>query len=308
MRNPVFIGGLERSGKTYMRMMLAAHPHMAFSHRTNLWTFHYNRYGDLNKADNLERCLTEMMRSKHIRVLFPDFARIKRDLGTAPVTYADLFALIHEHYAEQLGKPRWGDQTEFIERFASEIFSAYPGARIIHMLRDPRDRYEATLHKPHRRGGLGVAIARWRTSAALAQKNQRDYPGRYKVIRYETMVMDPEATLRDVCVFLDEIFHPEMLQLKGESRFSGRAADEEGGMTGPLSTEYIGRFKKGLSSRAITFAQKYAGDLMPGYGYPLTPVRFSWQERLRFLLLDDIFQSLHMAGWRLLSALGKNGT
>ena len=26
MNNPIFIGGLERSGKTYMRMMLSAHP------------------------------------------------------------------------------------------------------------------------------------------------------------------------------------------------------------------------------------------------------------------------------------------
>jgi hypothetical protein len=298
MNNPIFIGGLERSGKTYMRMMLSAHPWLFFSRRTNLWISQYNRYGDLNQVENLQRCLDGLMKSKHIRALNPDLALLARDLGTAPVTYGRLFALMHKHHAQAIGKTRWGDQTEFIELRADEIFAAYPEARIIHMLRDPRDRYEAMLHKSHRRGGLGVATARWCDSARLALRNRVKYPGRYQVVRYEAMVTDPQATLFETCAFLDEEFIPEMLTMQNEARFAGQALDEEDESNGPLTTDYIGRYRNGLRSREVAYIQKQAGNLMTAFGYALEPIHFSWKESLRFHLLDETVNSFYRLGWQ----------
>ena len=299
MNNPIFIGGLDRSGKTYMRMMLATHPRLFFSHRTNLWTSYYNRYGDLNQADNLERCLADLMKSKHIRTLTPDFTRLKRDLEPAPVSYGRLFALIHEHHAEKIGKTRWGDQTEFIEYYADEIFSACPDAKIIHMLRDPRDRYEAMQHKSQRRGGLGVATARWHASAMLAQRNQTKYSGRYKVIRYETMVTNLETILYETCEFLGEKFFFNMLQMQGETRFAERDQNEEEESKGPLTTKYIGCYRNGLSIREVAYIQKQAGQLMSTFGYSLDPIHFSWKESLRFHLLDETVNSFYKLGWQI---------
>jgi hypothetical protein len=135
MNSPIFIGGLDRSGKTYMRMMLSRHPKLFFSSRTNLWTHYYNRYGDLKRESNLQLCLADFAKSKHIRSLNLDFVRLKLDLGTGPVSYGRLFALIHEHHAEAIGKARWGDQTEFIERQTDKIFLAYPDAKYSHAAR-----------------------------------------------------------------------------------------------------------------------------------------------------------------------------
>ncbi|MDI9547716.1 MAG: sulfotransferase, partial [Chloroflexota bacterium] len=114
-RGPIFIGGTGRSGKTWMRFMLSSHPNICLSRRANLWTDHDGRYGDLARVANLERCLDTLLRSKHIQFLNPDADRIRREFRHGPATYARLFALLHEHYAEQQGKPRWGDQTEMIE-------------------------------------------------------------------------------------------------------------------------------------------------------------------------------------------------
>jgi hypothetical protein len=299
MNSPIFIGGLERSGKTYMRLMLSAHPHLFFSCRTNLWTSYHNRYGDLNQKDNLQLCLADFAKSKHIRSLNPDFTRIKRDLEAGPVSYGRLFALIHEHHAESIGKSRWGDQTEFIERCADKIFSAYPDAKIIHMLRDPRDRYESMLHKPHRRGGLGVATARWHTSATLAQKNQSKYSERYKVIRYEAMVTSPETTLKEICEFLGEKFFPEMLRMQNEARFAGQALDKADESNGPLTTQYIGCHLNRLRARDVAYIQKQTGELMSTFGYSLEPIHFSWKERLRFHLVDETVNSFNKLGWQI---------
>jgi hypothetical protein len=294
MNSPIFIGGLERSGKSCMRMMLAAHQRLFFSRRTNLWTFYYNRYGNLNQADNLQLCLADLTKSKHIRGLVSDFARLKRDLEVGPVSYGRLFALVHEQHAEKLGKTRWGDQTEFIEQRADQIFYAYPDAKIIHMLRDPRDRYEALQTKSHhRRNRLGAATARWRASAELAQKNQNKYVGRYKVIRYETLVTESKMTLRETCEFLGEDFFPDMLKMQSETRF------EEDSASGPLTTEYIGRYRNQLGIREVAYIQKQAGKLMSAFEYALEPIQFSWMDNLRFHLLDETVNTFNKLGWQI---------
>jgi hypothetical protein len=299
MNSPIFIGGLERSGKTYMRMILAAHPHLVFSHRANMWTSYYNRYGDLNQGDNLKRCMAEMLESKHIRSLISDPTRLNRDIGTAPVSYSSLFTLIHEQHALKMGKLRWGDQTEFIERYTDAIFAVYPNARIIHMLRDPRDRFEAMQHKSHRRGGLGVATARWKISATLAQRNQSKYPEQYKVVCYETLVTSPNSTLFETCEFIGEEFFIEMLRMQEETRFNKNESDDTEESSGPLTTKYIGCYHNKLRASEIAYIQKQVGVLMSAFGYTVTPIRLSWKERLRFHLLDEAVNSFYKLSWHI---------
>ena len=44
---PIFVGGLDRSGKTLLRLALSSHPNIAMTRRTYTWTEVYQRYGDL---------------------------------------------------------------------------------------------------------------------------------------------------------------------------------------------------------------------------------------------------------------------
>src|SRR5512143_2950886 len=142
---PIFIGGLDNSGKTALRLALSSHPRIAMTRRSYMWTRVYGRYGDLSKAANLERCLAALLRRKDVRAMEPDEARLRRDLAQGQATYGRLFALLHEQYAERLGKQRWGEQEGRLEGYADELFAAYPGAKVIHMIRDPRNRYEEML-------------------------------------------------------------------------------------------------------------------------------------------------------------------
>jgi len=304
-RGPIFIGGLDRSGKTYMRLMLTSHPHIAMSRRTNLWTHFYNRFGDLSRQDNFERCLAAMLRRKHVRSLQPDPERLRREFWQGEPTYVRLFALLHQQYAEREGKPRWGAQTELVERYADLVFSAYPTARMIHMLRDPRDRYEASLaRRPQGRGRVGAAAARWQHSAGLARRNRQRYPDRYKIIRYETMVSQPEETLQEVCAFLEEEYTAAMLTMEEAARFqegSGQGANPRSGQS-PLSTDYVGRYRQVVPMREIAFMQAYAGREMEAWGYPLEPIRFSLGDRLRFYFIDWPGNLARMAAWRALEA------
>jgi hypothetical protein len=296
---PVFIGGLDRSGKTYMRFMLASHPSFALSKRTDLWPRFYKRFGDLDQADNLDRAFKALADHKHVRSLEPDFQRLRLDFEAGPRSYERLFALLHEQYAVRMDKPRWGDQTELLEDYARLILRVYPDAKFIHMLRDPRDRYDAVLNKSRRRGGVGAATARWLHSAVLAESNQKVDPQRYKVIRYETMVTHPRETMKLVCEFLGEEYHPAMLRMDDVPRFANTKPMDEDDNPTPLTTKYIGRFCDQLPAHEIVFIQKLSWRYMRIFGYLLEPIRFSLLENARFYTFHWFVHSAHRFGWRL---------
>ena len=297
----VFIGGLDRSGKTYMRFALTATPDFLISKRTNLWTRYYNKFGPLDDEKNLKNCLTTLAKNKHILALQPDFDIIQREFQLGALTYARLFEIIHQQAARQSQKKYWGDQTELLEKYASTIIATYPSAKFIHMIRDPRDRYEAILTKSGRPQSLGVATARWLYSATLAKQNQARYPSRYQVIRYEDMVSEPEETLKTVCEFLRVAYDPAMIKMEHVSRFSEDDETSEPHYSSPLSTKYIGRHQAFLKPGQIGFIQTFSKPLMNWFGYPLVSTQVPRQERITVWPANLFF----MFGWKTLNLVGR---
>jgi hypothetical protein len=204
------------------------------------------------------------------------------------------------HFAEREGKPRWGAQTGLIERYAPQLFAAYPGLKIIHMVRDPRDRYEASLARwPDGKGRAGGAVARWLYSTRLAERHLRNYPQQYKIVRFESMVSQPEETLRDMCAFLGEIFMPEMLRMEGALRQRDRllkGAVLEPGQS-PVSPAHIGGFRGKVPLREIAFMQLYAGRKMRAYGYDPDPLYFSVKDWLTFAIGTWPSQMVRLSAW-----------
>lgn len=309
-RGPIYIGGPDRCGKTTMRAFLASHPNIAIPDvGSNMWTYFYGQYGDLGQVSNFERCLNDMLHYKHVRFLQPDPNRIRQEYWQGPPTYARLFALFLIHYAEREGKPRWGGQTGLIERYADLLFAAYPGLKIIHMIRDPRDRYEASLARwPNGKGRAGGATARWLYSVGLAERHQQQYPDQYKVVRFESMVSDPEETLREVCAFLDETFVPAMLTMAGAPKHRDRLSKEANIGPGlcPVSTEFIGLFRQRVPKLEIAFMQRRAGRKMLTYAYTQEPLQFTLGDWLGFWMVAWPLNLGRMMAWWLVEAIQQN--
>jgi hypothetical protein len=303
--DPIYIGGAERSGTNLLYALLTSHPRIAMTRRTNLWTYFYNQYGDLGRPENFERCLAAMMHYKRLRVLEPDPERISREFWLGEPGYPRLFALIQGHYAEKAGKPRWGDKSLDTERYADGIFASFPAARIIHIIRDPRDRYASALKRwKVSRGGEGAGAAVWLNSVRLARRNLKRYPDRYMVVRYETLVAEPETTVREVCAFIGEEFVPDMLKMDGASAFRDEGGNSSYGEREPgvISTDSIGRYRQTLSPRQIALIQAFARRAMLSYGYSIDPIRFGIKERLLFNLVDRPANLARMLAWHLMDA------
>jgi Sulfotransferase family len=279
---PIFIGGLSHTGKTQLRIALGAHPAISMTRRTYMWDRFYERFGGLEDPRHLERCLSAMLRDTGVRGLDPDPARIRREFLEGPLDYAHLFGLFHRHHAERMGKRRWGEQLGSVERYADQIFAGFPTARMIHMVRDPRDGGAA------RRGGAGWRTAMWLRSADLAERNRRRHGDRYRVVRYETLASRPSEIIRELCCFLQEWFVPEM-----EAALDAISFDPAGGGD-------LGSAAGSWSPSEVAFVESYAGPRMPALGYPSTVRMLSPRERVELALVDRPLNRATAAAWRVL--------
>jgi len=305
-RGPIFVAGLERSGTSLMYALLASHPNIAMTRRTNMWTYFYDQYGDLSEPENFERCLNKMMVYKRLVKLEPDPERIRREFQQGEATYGRLFALLEEHYAERKGKPRWGDKSLNTERYAEPIMDAYPGARILHMIRDPRDRYASVLKRwKERRGRVGAGTAMWLSSVQLAKENRERYPDQYMIVRYETLASRPTETLQEICAFIDEEYVPGMETMKGAKTFREQGSNSSYGdrKPGAITTSSIGRFRDVLTSQQIAFIQGRAQKEMREFEYELEEIEFDLRERVQFLVADLPLNQALLLAWHVRAAI-----
>jgi len=294
---PIFIGGVSRSGKTLLSALLSLHSNIAIPPKgTNLWNFFLNKYGDLNWKHNFERCLSDMLRYRHIRCLDPNPNRIRKEFSLGQRSYSNLFALFHRHYADRLGKPRWGVQSGFIEAYSKVIFQEFPRAKMIHLIRDPRDRFASLiLMSPEVLNKIGPNTANWIYSVYLAQKNSKRYSENYKIVLYEKLVLYPEETLRDIGIFLNESFSSTCSEFTNAPEFLEKH--------GRLTQNYIGHYPNILSKSDIAFIQRFSKRYMLANGYELETIRFPVNTEMVIDFKRRITDFTHLTGWMLIETL-----
>jgi len=276
---PIVVTGTSRSGKTLVRWLLSSHSRVTVSRRAELWPRFAGRFGDLSEPANLERCLHAMLERRQVAWLGPDRDRLRAEFRSGAPTYARLFGLIHEQHAERSGKARWGDQSGRFESCVGAFLNAYPNATVIHLIRDPRDRYEALLSRHAARpGDVGRTTASWLRSVATANHVGRAHPDSYVVVRFEDLVQDPETTAQRLCAAIGEPYEPAMLRMDATRRFD---ALRTGGDC-PLSSDYVGRYRDRIDPHDVAFVQSVAGEQLSAHGYEVDDVHMTAASRLRF--------------------------
>ena len=299
-KSPIYLAGIERSGTSLMYALLASHPGIAMMRRTNLWMYFNKRYGDLNSSENFEQCVSMMSQYKRLRVINIDTFRIKNEFPAGEKSYARLFSLIGKHFAEKQGKQRWGDKSLNTEKYMDDVFEAFPDAKVIHMMRDPRDRYaSAKTRWVNMKGRAGAATVMWMESVRLARRGMKRYPKNYMVVRYEDVVSKTEETIRKVCDFIGEDYIPEMLSMVGAPSHRDKGGNSSYGKreVGVISTDSVARYRYVLSVEDIKFIQDFCRSGMKQFGYALDNLTLNWRSLLSYLFVDFPLSVFRMALW-----------
>lgn len=283
---PIYIGGVSYSGKTQLRLLLSRLPNIVITRRTYLWRKYFQKYGDLSVKENFDQCLSDILKNKHIQNLNPEPDRIRKDFVQGEKSYSRLFSLFHQHYAERLGKNRWGIQIGMVEKDADRIFAKEPNAQIIQVIRNPFDRIEESLSTTSRkRISLGWETSIWRDSSRYALQNLKRYPGHYKVVKWENLLKDMDGTLQDICNFLEEEYHPDMIKMEG--------LEEMGLVEHKDASNHFRQLEKKetnhsyqLSNNDRAFILSYAKLEMQHFGYQVNQIQRPINERIRFVGMD----------------------
>jgi len=150
-------------------------------------------------------------------------AEVEREWANHPPSdMSEAVRAVFRCYARPRGKDLVGDKTPWYGLAIPRLTQAFPEARFVHIVRDGRnvalsflDRADPLLPSLT----LPAAAARWRRRVLAARTAGAVLgPQRYREIRYEDLLDEPEGVLTGLCTFLDLDFSPQMLQYAERGR------------------------------------------------------------------------------------------
>ena len=291
-RSPIFVTGASRSGTTLLARILG-------NNRAVLTLNEMHFFGDLVSATDLDENIGEgrlrraaaMLMARQHRDFWVDRPTteeldiaddIINNLQAIDRTIANVYASVMDHLCEAECKERYCEQTPRYIFYAREILEAFPDARIVHMVRDPRALLASQKNRwrLRRLGGRNVprleTLRLWvnyhpstmtrlwkaATDSALSLAGDR----RFKIIRFEDLVADPQSVIRDLCEFLELEYQGEMLDVPqwGSSNF---AADQS---NRGISVAMLDKWKEILSEDEIAYSEMCTRSHMERFAYAVS--------------------------------------
>ena len=301
----IFVGGMPRSGTSLMRVILDSHPDVAmFPGELPLWRELASAHAGRSLAraadrDALIRDLVTHPRMRRARMTL-DGDELTAALAREPaVSLGTVFAHALRQYARREGKPRWGVKDPRSEFHADLILAELPAARVVHMLRDPRDVLASQRAIWGSRAQHIVSTTHdWRRSAALARRHQAVHRGSYTVVRYEDLVLDPARVVQDLCRSLDLEYRPAMLDLAGQPLWPNDEGDDSrpDGSSAAISAGSVGRHVRDLAPGEAGYVEWRARREMDDWGYARATPAARGRARIARCLAEE-------GAWHLLRSL-----
>lgn len=304
MTGPIFITGGSRCGTELARSLLNQHPMIHIAVETHYFDDPRPRLLD-PAAPSIDEA--EMLLDYFLRVSGHGYGLQTGNVNgsnrdnlrarwAARGRHADaLFAAFCEEEAQRNGKVLWGEKTPRHLFRIEEMLGAFPDAKVIICLRDPRaavasyrdwrnnwgDRNAMDQH--HRRAveveeararqsfNLTVATLLWRSAASTAQRAlERLGEERIFVLRFETLLDEPEETVRSLTQWLGLPFDADMLAVAVRN-----SSYAEGDSIKGIHSTTAQRWRSKLSSDEQGYIQWLTTKQMKMLGYDAQPCPLS---------------------------------
>lgn len=271
------IVGCGRSGTTLLRAMLDAHPDVVVpeeSHFVATMVANRSRYEQPAglDVDAFVRDLFETGRWRGwVRRWALDPAEVARRLSAPPpADTPEAVRRVYRAYAARAGGTVFGDKTPEYVSHIPLLAGAFPEARFIHLIRDGRN--VALSYRDADFGPRSVAegAIHWRRRVTEGRAGGRAVgPHRYREVRYEQLVADPEAVLRSLCEFIEITYHPAMLrhhERAAELLAAGLTAGDHRHLLQPVRSDPR-NWRAGMTRSDVAVFEAVAGRLLAELGY-----------------------------------------
>jgi O-antigen/teichoic acid export membrane protein len=304
--SPIFIVGLSRGGTSLLSRMLDAHSNIAILPET-WWYVVLDRLGCIEEfTDPWQTSLffnevwenLKSYRDPAARVVAGEASKLPRYVGPT----ARVLETLGQAYASERHAKIWGEKTPGHALWLPEIRDLFPRARVLFMVRDPRD----VLVSYDDRWNRGRRDTEYLVSTAALLKFYLVHllyhpafpPEQVRWVKYESLTAEPSAELEQICGFLGVDFEPSMLafyekhQNVEEEMAEGR---HHRLLSKPATTEHIGRYQQVFSPSQIALVERLLGKEMQALGYPLSNANghgFAVREEKAFAKAEVYYQQM----------------
>lgn len=291
---PFFIVGAGRSGSTLMRRLLMERfrvvipPEMPHLGRL-LRAFRRQRFARWDQAvswyvaEFRRRSDVPVAREDHTGEAFDynlwdtldlDFDGLRAMLMDLPDESQSIAGMVRATYLASAGHSphadqAWGDKTPYTTFHYTRLLRVWPRARFIHLLRDGRDYVASYLDAQSRHEGkLSVrdVALRWRDAVEICQRIAARAGERFRVVRYEDLVRQPEDVVGSVGRFLELAGRESVVQVTaedlGDARMSHHSRIEE-----PVTRRSVGRYADRLDPWQHRTTLRLLSPLLRVQGY-----------------------------------------
>lgn len=288
----LFVVGNSRSGTTMLGRVLNGNSHIHtfgelhfFEHQVDAKTLRERTKWDIERLIRLlERLLTSSREGFFARAQEGRYSPEAKDILDR-VVHRDPLSVYREflfYETNRKGKSIPCEQTPRYLFFLDEILAAFPDARVINMVRDPRDVLISQKNKWKRRflGAKAIpvreAIRAWANyhpyliaklwSSCIHQAARFHSDTRVMTLRFEDLLENPEHTVRALVDFVGVPFETEMLQVPHVGSSAGMDKPEQLGIN---PTRASGWKQGGLSRHDLAICEWVACREMLEQGYEL---------------------------------------
>ena len=270
----VFVVGVGRSGTSLLQSMINAHGEVCFPPETGAFRSWVGR-GELVRADGPEALTARLAADAKIGRLGLD-GRELREAVDAALARPDFAVALYERllaaYVARQGGATWtGDKDPRLVEYLPVVRRVYPDARILHIVRDPRDVLASKMKAEWSANRL-VARHVFATRVQLAigrREGPRLFGPRYMELKYEELIARPEPVLRGVCDHLGVAFDPRMLEFAESSR--ALVAEDEmqwkKETLGPLLSGNRGKWRSSLTPWQAALTERVCREAFDACGY-----------------------------------------
>lgn len=268
---PVFMLGCPRSGTSLVSKIVGAHPRIAVPFESHVYHYLWSwagLYGDL-RSDAARRALVrDILSLEDLREWSPRPSLERTLAAVRRPDFHGVFEALLSAWAEDVGKPRWGEKTPQHAWHWKEILAAFPDLQVVWVVRDGRDvalSYGRAVFGPKHPWHLA---RRWVAYETAGREMEAVLgPDRFLRVRYEDLLDRPEEVVRTTCGYLGESFYPSMLDSwRHDGPYRTDRRNAENLRRGILSGNR-GKWRNEMSPRDLRIFEAVASDCLVANGY-----------------------------------------
>lgn len=286
---PIFVFSVPRSGSTMLGSMLGAgEDAVALPEVPFIGILHYRHIlpGGTAPAESIVSEINGSFRLEHLDIgRIDDRFQLPELIDDA--AYRRLIEKLVRERAARDDKPGiryWVEHSPTQSRYVESLLRTFPNAFFLHLVRDGRAVAASMLPLDWGANSVKEAAHMWLEELAYGFTAEEMLgKDRCLRVRYEELLLSPEAVLQNICAFVGLSYDPAMIS--GGGLRVPKYNHKQHSLVGQTpDTKRISAWREQLSAREIKIFEDVAGPMLLRLGYELsqeaTPKLPTFRERL----------------------------